>query len=103
VDQSQAISARPAAATRKVVAASSDPARRAARAVVGPPETATGPSMPMILDGGRRRAQGASHPATVVLSAVRGRGCRVGQLALTEKSLNEKVAGTPFVETSSTP
>lgn len=57
----------------------------------------------MILDGGRRRAQGASHPATVVLSAVRGRGRRVGQLALTEKSLNEKVAGTPFVETSSTP
>jgi hypothetical protein len=56
----------------------------------------------MILDGGRRRAQGASHPATVVLSAVRDRG-RVGQLALTEKSLNEKVAGTPFVETSSTP
>jgi hypothetical protein len=57
----------------------------------------------MILDGGRRRAQGASHPATVVLTAVRGRGHRVGQLALTEKLLKEKVAGTPFVETSSTP
>ena len=28
--------------------------------------------MPMILDGGRRHAQGASHPATVVLTAVRG-------------------------------
>ena len=59
--------------------------------------------MPMILDGGRRHAQGASHPATVVLTAVRGRGHRVGQLALTEKLLKEKVAGTPFVETSSTP
>lgn len=58
----------------------------------------------MILDGGRRRAQGASHPATVVLTAVRGRGPGpTGQLALTEKLLNEKVAGTPFVETSSTP
>ena len=57
----------------------------------------------MILDGGRRRAQGASHPATVVLTAVRGRGHPVGQLALSEKLLKEKVAGTPFVETSSTP
>ena len=56
--------------------------------------------MAMILDAGRRRAQGASHPATVVLTAVHG---RAGQLALTVKLLNEKVAGTPFVETSSTP
>jgi hypothetical protein len=59
--------------------------------------------MPLILDGVRRRAQGASHPATVVLTAVRGRRRRAGQLALTEKLLKEKVAGTPFVETSSTP
>ena len=57
----------------------------------------------MILDGGGRRAQGASHPATVVLTAVHGHRHRVGQLALTEKLLKEKVAGVPFVETSSTP
>jgi hypothetical protein len=56
--------------------------------------------MTAIVDGARRRAKGASRTATVVLAAARG---RADQLALTVKLLNEKVAGTPFVETSSAP
>jgi hypothetical protein len=47
-------------------------------------------------------------PGTEDTSRVRRRAAPqvtrpAGQLALTEKSLNEKVAGTPLVDTSSTP
>ena len=59
--------------------------------------------MSMILGGARRSAQGASRTTTVVLAVVSDRRRAPGQLALTEKSLNVNVAGTLFVETSSTP